>query len=233
MNQIIPPINNAVHAMIHGYVEGSEGLPKEEGGQLLERIVTLLGRSGDFKSKLADLEKSLDEYPAFEPLYHYLFDLLMLSFIASDAAQLDENYLDSEEWTKIEDETSDRGSELLNLYIYLSEAHAQEIPVDLNDYLTEFLLADDDLYQDDFEVYEEIISNEDIADASISEILQLGEKVKTEELTEIYVPLLAFFNTHESREEVKKALLGSRHQKALHLALYGTLCAFADGLQAS
>lgn len=233
MNQIIPPINNAVQAMIRGFVEGSEGMPLKEGNALLERVSTLLSRSGDFKSKLADLDKSLDEHPAFEPLYHYLFDLLMLSFIASDAAQLDENYLDSEEWMKIEDETSDRGSELLNLYIYLSEAIAEEIPVDLNDYLTEFLLADDDLYQDDFEVYEEIISNEDIADASISEILLLGENIKTEELSEIYVPLLAFFNTHESREEVKKAIQGSRHQKALHLALYSTLCAFADGLQES
>ncbi|HCS20048.1 MAG TPA: hypothetical protein DIW47_05715 [Bacteroidetes bacterium] len=233
MNQIIPPINNALQAMIRGFVEGTAGMPEKEGDQLLERLTTLLSRSGDFKSKLADLEKSLDDHPAFEPLYHYLFDLLMLSFIASDAAQLDENYLDSEEWMKIEDETSDRGSELLNLYIYLSEAYEQEIPVDLNDYLTEFLLADDDLYQDDFFIYEEIISNEDIAEASISEIVQLGENVKTEELTEIFVPLLAFFITHESREEVKKTILHSQHQKALHLALYGTLCAFADGLQAS
>lgn len=219
--------------MIHGFVEGSEGMPKESGNALLERILALLERSGDFKSKLADLDKSLDDHPAFEPIYHYLFDLLMLSFIASDAAHLDENYLDSEEWMKIEDETSDRGSELLNLYIYLSEAREQEIQVDLNDYLTEFLLADDDLYQDDFFIYEEIISNEDIADASISEILELGEKVETEELTEIYVPLLAFFITHESREEVKKAILHSRHQKALHLALYSTLCAYSDGLQTS
>lgn len=219
--------------MVHGFVEGSEGMRQENGKELLATMLDILSHNGDFKSKLARMEESLDAHPEFEPLYHYLFDLLMLSFIASDAALLDENYLDSEEWMKIEDETSDRGSELLNLYIYLSEAHAQEIPIDLNDYLTEFLLADDDLYQDDFFIYEEIIRNEEIADASISEVLQLGEKVKTEELAEIYVPLLAFFNTHESREEVTKAIAASRHQKALHLALYGTLCAFADGLNVS
>lgn len=230
MSQIIPPIKNALQAMISGFAEGDKLITKEESQLLLGDMVALLGHAGDFKKKLAELDHSLDQHPAFEPLYHYLFDLLMLSFIASDSAQLDENYLESDEWLKIEEETSDRGSEMLNLYIYLTEAHTQEIPIDLHDYLNEFLLADDDLYQDDFFIYEEILANEEIAEAGIDEILARSEEVSEEQLAEIYVPLLAFFNKSESAEEITAAIAASEHQTAIHLALYGALLAFADGL---
>jgi len=230
MSQIIPPIKNALQAMIHGFVEGSSNVNAEEGQLLLNDMVALLGHTGAFKAKLAEMDKSLEAHPSFDPLYHYLFDLLMLSFIASDSAQLDENYLDSEEWLQIEDDTSDSGSEMLNMYIYMTEAATQDIDIDLMDFLNEFLLADDELYQDDFFVYEEILKNEDIAEADIAEILAGAENVQTEELMEIYVPLLAFFDVHDTEEDVLKAIKNSEYQKPIHLALYGALCAFAEGL---
>ncbi len=231
MSQIIPPIKNALHAMIRCFVDGSSEVNAEEGQLLLADMVALLGHAGEFKAKLAEMDKSMEAHPNFEPLYDYLFDLLMLSFIASDSAQMDENYLDSEEWLKIEDETSDRGSEMLNMYIYLTEAATQEIDIDLMDFLNEFLLADDELYQDDFFVYEEILKNEEIAEADIAEILSAAEKVETDELREIYVPLLAFFDVHDTEEDVLKAISNSDYQKPIHLALYGALCAFAEGLE--
>lgn len=217
--------------MIRGFVDGSSEVNAEEGHLLLTDMVALLGHTGDFKKKLAEMDTTIEAHPAFEPLYDYLFDLLMLSFIASDSAQMDENYLESEEWLQIEDETSDRGSEMLNMYIYLTEAATQDIEIDLMDFLNEFLLADDELYQDDFFVYEEIIKNEEIADADIHEILATAEHIQTEELAEIYVPLLSFFDVQDTEEEIRAAIKKSAYQRGIHLALYNALRAFASGLE--
>lgn len=231
MSQIIPPIKNALQAMIRGFVDGSSEVNAEEGQLLLADMVALLGHTGDFRNKLDDMDKTMEAHPSFEPLYDYFFDLLMLSFIASDSAQMDENYLESDEWLQIEDETSDRGSEMLNMYIYLTEAATQDIEIDLMDFLNEFLLADDELYQDDFFVYEEIIKNEEIVDADIQEILATAEHIQTEELAEIYVPLLAFFDIQDSEEEIRAAINKSAYQREIHLALYNALRAFASGLE--
>lgn len=229
MSQIIPPISRALQAMVSGFTEANKAVNKEEAQSFLAELTTLLGHTGEFKKKLSELDATLDKFPAFEPLYHYLFDLLMLSFIATDTAHLDEDYLESEEWMKIEDETSDKGSELLNLYIYLQEVVAEEIDINLDDYLKEFLLADDDLYQDDFFIYEEIIKTEDIEEAGIDDILKMAQSIESPELEEVFVPLLAFFNQNEDRNTTERAIKGAEGA-ALNLALYRTMLAFYDGL---
>ncbi|MBI1222667.1 MAG: hypothetical protein GC180_08700 [Bacteroidetes bacterium] len=232
MSQIIAPISEALQAMIAGFTEGNPEVNAEEGQNVLSSLVTLMGHSSEFPSKLKELDAIFDAHPAFEPLYHYLFDLLMLSFIASDANAMDEQYLESEEWLKIEEETSDQGSELLNLYIYLQEAVAEEVRVNLDDYLREFLLADDDLYQDDFFIYEEILKKEDMEEAGIEDILDMARHSESPELEEVMVPMLAFFCRQDSRETIEQALKNDG-SKGLHLALYKTIHGFYHGLKES
>ena len=233
MSQIIPPVKKALQAMIDGFAELNPSINQEQAHELLTRMVTLLGHTGDFKTKLAELDQCLDDAPDFEPLYHYFFDLLMLSFIASDSAMMDENYLESEEWIKIEDETSDKGSELLNIYVYLQESFVQEIETGLQDYLQEFLLADDELYQDDFFIYEELIKSDSWMDASIQEVIQHADDIKSPELEEVFIPMMAFFNRQDSAEHIEAALRKDSAMAALNIALYRALKAFESGLKES
>ena len=44
---------------------------------------------------------------------------LLINFLNEDIRKLEEDYLDSPEWEKIEESTIDRGTELLNLLLYL------------------------------------------------------------------------------------------------------------------
>ena len=69
----------------------------------------------DFMAKVDDLDQAFDDAPAFESLREVFFDLLMVNFFAEDVNKLEEDYLDSKEWEEIEDETIDRGTELLNV----------------------------------------------------------------------------------------------------------------------
>jgi hypothetical protein len=230
MSEIIPPINSALNALLMGFVDGSDGIKQERANKAYADFVDVLSSEVSFKEKLDLLKLKLADYPEFGTLFNYLFDLLMLSFIASDSAKLDPDYLDSDEWLVIEEETSDLGSELLNLYIYLAESEEQEIEPELHDYLNEFLLTDDELYQDDFLIYEELLSNEDLLEAEIEELVEAAEKLETEELKEIMVPMLAFFRKERPIEELRDEIAACAFQKPIHLALFGAICAFAEGL---
>jgi len=65
---------------------------------------------------------------------------------------LEEDYLDSPEWEDIEEETLDRGTELLNLLLYLNECEEEDIVPELDDYLKEFLLVYEDEFQDEYTI---------------------------------------------------------------------------------
>ncbi len=62
-----------------------------------------------------------DENPKIEPLREVFFDLLLINFFSADVKKLEDDYLESAEWEQIEEKTLDRGTELLNLLLYLNE----------------------------------------------------------------------------------------------------------------
>ena len=75
----------------------------------------------DFLSRVKRLDEIMAEEPAYEPLSEIIFDLLMVQFLAAEPHK--ETYFDSPEWQHIEDETISRGTELLNLLLYISDAN--------------------------------------------------------------------------------------------------------------
>lgn len=227
-NEVVGPIKEALKALTEGF---SEGVSTTGADVFFGKVLDILNSEEGFKEKMKALDQALEQHPDFDPIYHYLFDLLMLSFIASDSARMAEDYLESEEWIAIEDETADRGSELLNLFVYLSEAHDQGVKVDFHDFIDEFLLADDDLYQDDFFIYEPVIRNEGLTEAPVEEIIEVGKKIDSPELQEVFVPIMSFFSTVGSRKEKQAALAKEPWQKGIHLALYGAVCAYYQGLK--
>src|SRR6201996_3213443 len=159
----------------------------------------------DFLTKVDLLDGVFDDNPQMESLREVFFDLLLVNFFSADVKKLEEDYLDSEEWEAIEEETLDRGTELLNLLLYLNECEDEEIEPELDDYLKEFLLVDEDEFQDEYRIYEPVISNQALMESSVSEIAKVAKQLPEDsELKELFYPVMSFFhNTDPSDAETE------------------------------
>lgn len=180
-----------------------------------------------FLEKVGAMDQAFDNHPRFEELREYIFDLLMINFFAEDVQKLEEDYLDSEEWEQIEEDTLDRGSELLNLLLYLSECKDTEIEPSLDDYLKEFLLVDEDEFQDEHQIYEEVIANQILVDSTYAEIAKVTKGISEDrELKEIFYPLMSFFNEANPDERALEDYIAQSTNKSFDLAIYQLIVHF-------
>ena len=159
-----------------------------------------------YLEKVAAMDEVFDENPAYEALREVFFDLLLINFFTEDAQKLEEDYLDSEEWEDIEEETLDRGTELLNVLLYIKECEDEGLEPELGDFLREFLLVDDDEFQDEHRIYEEVIANQILMDSSLDEVARVAKGLpEFSELKELFYPMMAFFrNTNPDQEELSR-----------------------------
>ncbi len=126
------------------------------------------------------------------------FDLLLINFFTEDVKKLEEDYLDSKEWEDIEEKTLDRGTEILNLLLYLKECEDERIAPELSDYLNEFLLVDDDEFQDEHRIYEDVIANQILVESSYEEIAGVADQLsESSEVKELFYPMMSFFYEFE------------------------------------
>ena len=147
-----------------------------------------------FLEKVADLDDAFDQNADNEALREIIFDLLLINFFTEDVQKLEEDYLDSEEWEDIEEETLDRGTELLNVLLYIKECEDEGLEPELGDFLREFLLVDDDEFQDEHRIYEEVIANQILVDSSLDEVARVAKSLpEFSELKELFYPMMAFF----------------------------------------
>lgn len=148
-----------------------------------------------FMEKVALLDAAFDSHADIEPLREVFFDMLMVNFFAEDVNKLEADYLDSKEWEDIEEETLDRGTELLNVFLYLRECRDEDLEPALDDFLKEFLLVDEDEFQDEHRIYEDVIANQTLMDADLSEIAKVARNLPADsEFKELFMPFMAFFN---------------------------------------
>jgi len=174
-----------------------------------------------FLDKVIAFDAVFDTYPKFEELREVFFDLLMVNFFSSDVQKLEDDYLESDEWAKIEEETIDRGTELLNLLLYIKECKDEDIDPELGDFLKEFLLVEDDEFQDEFEIYEEMISNQQLAEGSVEEICKTAPTLNiSEEMQELFVPFMAFFLDVEGSATTIKEIIQFSSNKSFDSATY-------------
>src|SRR6201996_9869048 len=158
----------------------------------------------DFLTKVDLLDEVFDDYPRLEELREVFFDLLMINFFSQDIKKLEEDYLDSPEWEDIEEQTLDRGTELLNLLLYLNECEDEDIEPELDDYLKEFLLVDDDEFQDEYAIYEPVIANQILMESPVEEIRRVAFRLPEDsELKELFYPMMCFFQNTEPTEADK------------------------------
>jgi hypothetical protein len=181
----------------------------------------------DFLSKVALLDEVFDDCPQLEALREVFFDLLLINFFSADIKKLEEDYLDSPEWEDIEEETLDRGTELLNLLLYLNECRDEDIEPELDDYLKEFLLVDEDEFQDEYRIYEPVIENQILIESPVSEISKVAEKLPEDsELKELFYPMMCFFQNTSPSPEEKKIIADSAIEKDFDMAVLEILVSF-------
>ena len=224
-------IKDALAATIAGFQKGSalqgDTIVVKE---VFEQLVHVFESTEDFMDKVALLDQCIDDNPKFDSIREYLFDLLMINFFAADALQLEEDYLESEEWEAIEDQTIDRGTEMLNLLLYIKECKEEGLDPDLDDYLKEFLLVEDDEFQDEHAIYEDIIANQMLIEAPFSEIARVQETLNVNsEIKEWFYPIISFFSNPSFKEQDFEEYTTAARHKAMDAAVLASLLAYYHG----
>lgn len=163
--------------------------------QFQTRIEQVFNEELPFMEKVALMDQEFDAVPQLEPLREVYFDLILINFFNEDVKKFEEDYLDSQEWLAIEDDTLDRGTELLNVLLYIKECHDEEIEPELGDYLKEFLLVDEDEFQDEYRIYEDVIANQVLVESSYEEIAKGAKELdESSEMKDLFYPLMSFFH---------------------------------------
>lgn len=216
-------VKNAIHAGVNTYAS-IEGL---QGSDLLSPLTLVFDSASPFLDKIEQFDKVFDDFPRFEELREVGFDLLMINFFAEDVQKLEEDYLDSEEWENIEEETLDRGTELLNIFLYLRECRDEDVQPSLDDYLKEFLLVEEDEFQDEYSIYEKIIANQILVESDFSEIAKVASSLQEdEELYQLFYPMVSFFYEPNPNESQLKEYAEFAINKAFDTSIYTLIANF-------
>lgn len=216
-------VKNAIYAAVSTYA-AFEGQEKED---FLSALYAVFDSEVSFLDKVAQFDRVFDDYPRFEELREIGFDLLMINFFAEDVQKLEEDYLESEEWESIEEETLDRGTELLNVFLYLKECRDEDVQPSLDDYLKEFLLVEEDEFQDEYTIYERVISNQILVESDFSEIAKVAKSLPADdELYELFYPLISFFYEPHPQDAQIDEYARFATNKAFQTAVYKLIVNF-------
>ncbi|MFI5221896.1 MAG: hypothetical protein ACHQK8_06195 [Bacteroidia bacterium] len=168
------------------------GFHPAQSKNIVAELSKLFTESTDFLKKVKSFDSVISIHPEIAGISDYIFDLMMMHHLS--AIDKDDDYFDSKEWLDIEDKTLERGTELLNLLLYISESKENDIDISLTDFLYEFLLVDEDEFQDEHRIYEDLIANEDLVEEGIDTIQKIAtEIVETSEIRELFTPVILFF----------------------------------------
>jgi len=220
---IDPKVHIAISASLHAFSKyGSfNAVP------FTDPFILAFSTDKPFLDKVDDVDAIFNDEPKLEALREIYFDLLMINFFSADAIKLEEDYLESAEWEGIEEDTLDRGTELLNLLLYLTECVDEDIDPELEDYLKEFLLVDDDEFQDEYSIYEPVIENQILMESPIAEITKVAKSLPAdEELKELFYPMMCFFQNTDPSSETIKAVAANALNKDFDMAIFEILTNF-------
>jgi hypothetical protein len=190
-------------------------------------LIDVFSAEKAYLDKVASLDAAFDDHSLFEPLRELFFDLLLINFFNEDVRKLEEDYLDSPEWEKIEEKTIDRGTELLNLLLYLQECQDEAIEPELSDFLREFLLVDEDEFQDEHRIYEEVIANQILVESSLKEVARVSSTLPEDsELKELFYPMIGFFRDPDPEDEDFNEFIKYSENPDFDSAVYALLISF-------
>lgn len=220
-------MNNSVEQAIVASLDQFALVNKIESLAIEQRLGEVFSKDMNFLEKVAEFDEVFDEHPKFDELREVFFDLLMINFFTSDVNKLEEDYLESREWENIEEETIDRGTELLNLLLYINECHDEEIKPGLEDFLKEFLLVEEDEFQDEFHIYEDLITNQQLAESSVEDICSNADLLElSEEMEDLFVPFMTFFLQPNANENIQNEIIEFSNNKSFDVAVYTLIANF-------
>lgn len=216
-------VKQAVDAGVAAYAR----LENIDGSEFTSALYKAFELEASFMDKVASLDAVFDDFQSFEELREVFFDLLMINFFSEDVQKLEEDYLDSEEWEAIEEETLDRGTELLNVFLYLKECNDDEIEPSLDDYLKEFLLVEEDEFQDEYRIYEKVIANQILVESDYPEIAKVSKTVgQMDDLYELFYPAVAFFYEQKPSAQQVSEFESFATNKSYETSLYEVIVNF-------
>jgi hypothetical protein len=220
---ISPKVQSAIDAALQAFGKYSG----QDAVSLTDDFYSAFSSDEDFMSKVERLDAVFDSNPQLEALREVFFDLMMINFFSADVKKLEEDYLDSPEWEEIEEDTIDRGTELLNLLLYLNECEDESIEPDLEDFLKEFLLVDEDEFQDEYRIYEPIIANQILIESPLEEVNKVAQSVADDsELKELFYAVMAFFQDTDPSDDTKAKVAKNATDAAFDMAVYEILTKF-------
>ncbi len=205
-------MNTKVAQALQAGIQAYSKLNSLDAEEIQNTLLQIFASNDNFLLKVEQFDAAFDNHPKFEDLREIAFDLLMVNFFSNDVNKLEADYLDSPEWLKIEEDTIERGTELLNLLLYLNECHDEKIKPGLDDFLKEFLLVEEDEFQDEFHIYEELIANQALIETNMETICRKAQNLDlNEEMKDLFIPFMTFFYQPMATE--KSLLELAKHSK--------------------
>lgn len=202
-------------------------ISKKNSKSFFDGLVNVFDKNEDYLKKVEALDREFDGNPSYESLREIFFDLLLINFFNEDVRKLEEDYLESPEWEVIEEKTLDRGTELLNVMLYLKECEDEDIEPGLGDFLREFLLVDEDEFQDEHRIYEEVIANQILVESSLEEVARVTEELPEDsELKELFYPMIGFFREQDPDEAEFTDFINNSPDPAFDSAVYALLISY-------
>ncbi|HLR00433.1 MAG TPA: hypothetical protein VK102_08650 [Sphingobacterium sp.] len=221
--------------MINQAIQESLIAGLEAGGvndeKIVARLVEIFSADLPFLGKVANFDQFVDSNSELEFFREVFFDLLILNFFSEDTENLKEDYFESEEWEEVEEKTLDRGTELLNILLYISECRDENIEPELSDFLKEFLLTDESEFQDEHSIYEVVIANQLLMESDFREIAKVAENIEEEdELASIFYGLMSFFLIPKPDQKDKENFKASAPDQPFDNVVYEILATYLKAL---
>ncbi len=174
------------------------------------RLINQTEISFDERLKQSDeLAKQLED-PEF--VQELNFDWLMAAYLSEE--DKDEDYLESDEFEKLELRHEMRGTELINIMIYLEECDENEVDPSYADFVHEFLITDDEDVQEDIAIYEDFLGLEEVLEAPFEAFLPRLIQLSEQSALGSFLPILACYFKNPTKGDktlVSAILAGLQH----------------------
>lgn len=160
--------------------------------QWLDAMLQLIQQKDlDFSQKLKQSDALAQKLEEADFVKELSFDWLMASFLADE--ERDEEFLDSEEFEQMENRYEGRGTELMNLLVYLEECRENDIQPSYQDFVHEFLITDDEDVQEDITLYEDFLGLEEVLEAPFEAFLPKLTQMTEQSQLGSFLPVLASY----------------------------------------
>jgi len=197
----------------------------------VKSLLNILSNAKDLAQSVKQLDALVAEDQTLQPHKEYFFDLLYVSWLSWQESQGNDDWMDSPEWQRLEEKLAERGTEMLTMLMYLQEVVDSDLKANLDDFLEQFLIDEEMDFQEDLEVYEEVLTNRAWLDLTFAEMIKKAESIEAETaIPELFTPLFCFFKSPEKAQINLLATLGAGGNTTRNLAVVLALLGFYKGL---